>query len=101
MQRIQRAIVLATLLSLDATAARSSDTFGGKTVSVVVGADVGGGFDAYGRAVARQLGRYLPGNPTVITRNQPGAGSGAAAAYIYNVAPKDGTAIGSLFPGVI
>lgn len=100
MQRMQRAIVLATLLCLGPTAARS-DPVGGKTISLVIGADVGGGFDAYGRAVARQIGRYLPSNPTVIARNQPGAGSGVAAAYIYNVAPKDGTAIGSLFPGVI
>ena len=101
MQRMQRAIVLATLLSLGPTVARSSDTFAGKTISVVIGADVGGGFDAYARAVARQIGRYLPGSPTVIPRNQPGAGSGVAAAYVYNVAPKDGTTIGSLFPGVI
>jgi tripartite-type tricarboxylate transporter receptor subunit TctC len=70
-------------------------------MSLIIGAAVGGGFDAYGRAVAHVLGRYLPGNPTIIPRNQPGAGSGVAAAYVYNVAPKDGTTIGSLFPGVI
>jgi tripartite-type tricarboxylate transporter receptor subunit TctC len=81
--------------------ARSFDAFAGKTVSVVIGADVGGGFDAYARAVGRQIGRYLPGNPAVIAVNHPGAGSGIAAAYMYNVAPKDGTAIASLFPGVI
>ena len=93
---------LAALLFLSAATAQSAaESFSDRPMSLVIGADVGGGFDAYGRAVARQLGRYLPGNPSVIPRNQPGAGSGVAAAHIYNVAPKDGTTIGSLFPGVI
>ncbi len=83
------------------TTARSSEIFSGKIVSVIVGADAGGGFDAYGRAVAHRIGHYLPGNPLAIVRNQPGAGSGTAAAYIYNLAPKDGTEMASLFPGVI
>lgn len=102
MRLMQWALALAALFFFfGAATAHAAESFAGKPVSVVIGADVGGGFDAYGRAFARQLGRYLPGEPTVIARNMPGAGSGTAASYIYNIAPKDGTAIGSLFPGVI
>jgi tripartite-type tricarboxylate transporter receptor subunit TctC len=99
-RQIKYALALVAIFVI-CTTARSSELFSGKTISVIVGAEVGGGFDAYGRAVAHQIGHYLPGNPTVIARNQPGAGSGAAAAYIYNLAPKDGTEMASLFPGLI
>lgn len=94
-------VAFAVVIIACATPARPSEIFSGKTVSVIIGAAPGAGFDAYGRAVAHQIGRFLPGNPMVIPRNQPGAGSGNAAAYIYNIAPKDGTAIASLFPGAI
>jgi tripartite-type tricarboxylate transporter receptor subunit TctC len=101
MRQVRHAFVLVVLFLVCTTLARPSETFSGKTVTVIIGADVGAGFDAYGRAVAHGIGRYLPGNPAVIPRNQPGAGSGLAAAYIYNLAPKDGTTFASLFPGVI
>jgi tripartite-type tricarboxylate transporter receptor subunit TctC len=67
----------------------------GKTVRIVVGAAPGGGYDAYARILARHLGKYIPGNPTVIVENMPGAGMLIAANHIYNVAPKDGTVIGN------
>ena len=68
----------------------------GKTVSIVVGSAVGGGFDTYGRLVGRHLGRFIPGNPTVIVQNIPGAGSNRAASYVALNAPKDGTVIGAI-----
>ena len=60
----------------------------------MVGNGPGGGFDVFGRLLARHIGRYVPGNPTVIVQNMPGAGSLVAANYLYNLAPKDGTAFG-------
>ena len=66
----------------------------GKTVTIYVGFGPGGGYDLYGRVLARHLGKHLPGHPTVVVSNMPGAASIRAANYVYNVAPKDGTALG-------
>jgi tripartite-type tricarboxylate transporter receptor subunit TctC len=82
-------------------ATQAADFYAGKTIKFVVGADVGGGYDIYARAIGRHLPRFIPGNPTVIPQNMPGAGSGRAAAFIHTVAPKDGTTIGALMPGAI
>jgi tripartite-type tricarboxylate transporter receptor subunit TctC len=68
--------------------------FARKTITIYIGNTAGGTYDLMGRLVARHLGRFLPGNPTVIAENMPGAGSLRAANYIYNVAPKNGTALG-------
>jgi tripartite-type tricarboxylate transporter receptor subunit TctC len=67
----------------------------GNTVKVVVGFSPGGGYDLYARLIAKYLGKYIPGNPTVIVENQPGAGGILATNSIYNAQPKDGTIIGS------
>jgi tripartite-type tricarboxylate transporter receptor subunit TctC len=75
--------------------------FRGKTINIYVGSSAGGGYDTYGRLVARHLGKHIPGQPTIVVQNMPGAGSNKAASYIYSVAPKDGTAIGAIFPGAI
>ena len=66
----------------------------GKTINLYIGYGAGGGYDIYGRLVARFLGPHIPGQPTVVPQNMPGAGSIRAANYVYNVAPKDGTALG-------
>ena len=71
------------------------DFYKGKTVSLVIGYSVGGGYDAYGRLLARHLGKYIPGQPNVVAQNMTGAGSLKAATYIYSVAPKDGLVIGT------
>jgi tripartite-type tricarboxylate transporter receptor subunit TctC len=84
-----------------AQAGESESPFRGKTVRIVVGAAAGGGFDAYSRLVAAHIARNLPGNPTVIVQNMTGAGSLLAANYIANVAPKDGTVIGMVNPGIV
>jgi tripartite-type tricarboxylate transporter receptor subunit TctC len=73
----------------------------GRNVDLIIGAAPGGGHDIYARAIARHIGKYIPGNPNVVPKNMPGAGSNKAAAYLYNVAPKDGSVFGALFPGAI
>src|SRR6202043_2482426 len=72
----------------------------GKTVQLVIGYATGGGYDDYARMLGRHIGRHIPGNPTVVVQNMPGAGSIRAANYLYNVAPKDGTTIGGFARGV-
>jgi tripartite-type tricarboxylate transporter receptor subunit TctC len=71
-----------------------ADFYANHIVTFYVGFSPGNAFDLYGRIVAKYIGRYIPGKPTVIVQNMPGAGSVTAAQYIYNAAPKDGTAIG-------
>ena len=73
----------------------------GRTVSVVIASAPGGGFDTYGRLVARHLGAHIPGNPTVIPQNMPGAAGATAAYYVTSVAPKDGSVLGAIHPGNI
>lgn len=68
--------------------------FKGKQVTISIGYGSGGSYDVYGRLVARYMGRYLPGSPTVVAQNMTGAGSLTLANYLYNVAPKNGTALG-------
>ena len=71
------------------------DFYRGKNVTLVIGYSVGGGYDLYGRLLARHLGKYIPGQPNIVPQNREGAGSLRAAIYIYNAAPKDGTVIGT------
>jgi tripartite-type tricarboxylate transporter receptor subunit TctC len=74
---------------------------GGKVITIHVGSSAGGGYDTYARLVARHLGKQVPGQPIVVVRNMPGAASHKAARYLSSEAPKDGTAIGALFPSAI
>ena len=73
---------------------RGGGFYQGKTIEFVISDAVGGGSDTMGRLVARYIGRYLPGNPTVVIKNQPGAGGLSGANYLYNIAAKDGLAMG-------
>jgi tripartite-type tricarboxylate transporter receptor subunit TctC len=84
------------LASVPTRAEPIADFYRGKTLRMLIGYGPGGGYDIYGRLVAEFLPRHLPGNPTIITQNMPGAGSFVAAKYMYEVAPKDGTVLGSL-----
>jgi tripartite-type tricarboxylate transporter receptor subunit TctC len=80
----------------------SADEFyAGKTIRFVVGAPAGGGYDAYARAVARHLGKHIPGNPATVVENMEGAGSLIAANYVYNKAKPDGLTIGHWISGQI
>ena len=72
----------------------AADFYAGRTIEFEVGADVGGGYDIYARTLARHLGRHIPGNPAIVVKNMPGAGSGRTAVFISNVAPKDGATLG-------
>lgn len=90
--------VVATAAVLAATPALAQFP-GNQPLTMIIASGPGGGYDAYGRLAARHVGRYLPGNPSVVPKNMPGAGSIQAANWLYNVAPKDGTAIGILQNG--
>jgi tripartite-type tricarboxylate transporter receptor subunit TctC len=89
-----------TVLAAARPAAAQDDFFAGKTIQMLIGFSSGGGYDLYARTVARYLGRHIPGNPQIVPQNMPGAGSLKLVNYLYNVAPKDGTAIGHFAPGV-
>jgi tripartite-type tricarboxylate transporter receptor subunit TctC len=100
--RSSSALAAAAMIAwLAAAPVRAADFYAGKTIDFIVGGDVGGGYDIYARVVARHLNRFIPGSPTIVPKNQPGAGSGRAASFLYSVAPKDGTVIGAVFPGAI
>ena len=88
------AIAAALLVSADAAAQPAEQFFARKTVTITIGYTAGGSYDLYGRMVARHLGKHIPGQPTLIAQNMPGAGSLKAANYLYEIAPKDGTALG-------
>jgi len=84
-----------------AFSARAADFYEGKTVRFIVGAPAGGGYDTYTRAVARHIGKHIPGSPTSVVENMDGAGSLIAANYIYNKAEPDGLSIGVWISGQI
>jgi tripartite-type tricarboxylate transporter receptor subunit TctC len=89
MNRIAVAVVAAALIGVSPAGAQ--DSLAGKNVTLIIGFGTGGGYDLWGRLVARHIGKHLPGNPTVVPQNMPGAGSYVAASHIYGAAPKDGT----------
>jgi tripartite-type tricarboxylate transporter receptor subunit TctC len=88
------ALLALAALTPQARADAVSDFYKGKRLNMIIGYGPGGGYDTYGRVLGQHLGKHIPGNPTVVIQNMPGAGSLKAANYIYAVAPKDGTAIG-------
>jgi tripartite-type tricarboxylate transporter receptor subunit TctC len=70
-----------------------ADFYKGKTVSLVVGHEVGSGYDVYGRVLARHLGRHIPGQPAIVVQNMVGAAGMIASNWLYNIAPRDGTVV--------
>jgi tripartite-type tricarboxylate transporter receptor subunit TctC len=89
----------AVVLSPSVAIAQPVESFyRGKSINMIIGYPPAGGNDLYARAVARHIGRHIPGNPTVVPRNMPGGGSLVAANHIFNVAPKDGTILGLVDP---
>ena len=86
------AIILGAALAVPAQA---QEFYKGKELVVVIGSDAGAGYDAYGRLIGKHLVNHLPGKPTFVARNMPGAGGRRGFSYIYNVAPKDGATIGT------
>ncbi|HEV8640084.1 MAG TPA: tripartite tricarboxylate transporter substrate-binding protein [Methylomirabilota bacterium] len=103
MHRHLRYLILAIVgLALGAGAAHATthEFYKGKVIRIVVGFAAGGGFDTYARAIGRHMGRHIPGNPTVIVENMPGAGSLIAANHVYMVAKPDGLTMGHFIGGL-
>src|SRR5918997_1341109 len=95
-RRLSAAILaIAVLAAPVAYAYPVDDFYKGKQIQLIVGYGPGGGNDVYARLLARHMGRHIPGNPGIVVQNMPGAGSLRAVNYLYNVAPKDGTAFGT------
>jgi len=89
-------LFLALGATASAHAAGTEDFYKGKVINIVIGYSPGGGYDVYARLLARHMGKHIPGNPTLVPQNMPGAGSLKAAMYIYEVAAKDGLTIGTV-----
>ncbi len=91
-------IVAAAMGIIAAGGARAdavADFYRGKTVSVVVGHEAGTGFDIYARVLVRHMGKYIPGNPAMLVQNMTGASGVVAGNWLYSVAPRDGTVVGT------
>jgi tripartite-type tricarboxylate transporter receptor subunit TctC len=88
------ALALASSFAQSTAQAQTSDVFANKNLTMIIGFGPGGGYDLWGRTVARHIVNHLPGKPAGVPQNMPGAGSYAAASHIFNIAPKDGTVMG-------
>ena len=98
------AALIAALLAaagLPAHADPVADFYAGKTLRILVGFSPGGGYDLYARTLGRYLGKHIPGEPTVLVQNMPGAGSLKVVNWLYNAAPKDGTALATFARGIV
>src|SRR5215208_5266306 len=84
------------LAAAPANADAIEDFYKGKSLRMLIRYGPGGGYDLYGRLVAEFLPRFIPGNPTIVPQNMPGGGSFVAAKFMAEVAPRDGTVLGSL-----
>ncbi len=94
------AVAILALTPISAGHAQSpADFYKGRTIELYIGYSAGGGYDVYARALARHIGRLIAGNPSIVPKNMPGAGSLVLANWLYNVAPKDGTAFGMIGRG--
>ncbi|HKN10292.1 MAG TPA: hypothetical protein VJ376_12540, partial [Pseudomonadota bacterium] len=96
LRRIAHGIIFAILLALMTTGTRAdavADFYKGKEIKLIISTTVGGGYDIYARIVARHLAEHIAGNPAIVPQNMPGAGGIAAANYMYNLAPRDGTVV--------
>src|SRR5437588_13043564 len=95
--RLGPACVGVALLAASAQADSVADFYKGKTINVLIGVNVGGGYDFEARLLARFMRAHIPGNPALVPQNLIGAGGIKMANYLYSIAPQDGTAIG-MFP---
>ena len=101
MKTILSVVTLAAAFAVSVNNADAQpDFYAGKQMSLLIGTTAGGGYDAYGRLLARHIGRHLPGNPAIIVKNMPGAGGVQLANHLYNRAPKDGTEIATVQNGL-
>jgi tripartite-type tricarboxylate transporter receptor subunit TctC len=93
------AIALLAICATPVARAQNPADFYGRNVDLYVGYSAGGGYDVYARLLSRHMARFVPGSPTIVPKNMPGAGSLLLANWLYNVAPKDGTAFGTIGRG--
>ena len=91
-----RWILLALSIGSFGSASHADEFYKGKQIKLIIGTDVGGSYDLAGRLISRHITRHIPGGPTIVVQNMPGASSLNAANYIYNLAPQDGTVLGVL-----
>ena len=89
-------MVSCTVLNMSSVAQEADTFYRGKTITLVLSSAVGGGYDAMSRILALHLSRHIPGEPTIVVSNMPGAGGISATNYLFSVAPKDGTVIGGV-----
>jgi tripartite-type tricarboxylate transporter receptor subunit TctC len=101
MRRFEIILVFVALFAVFQSKASGQEFYANKTIRIVVGFSPGGGMDIYARAIGRHLGRNIPGNPSVIVENMPGAGSLIAANHLYNQVKPDGLTIGSWIGGLV
>lgn len=94
------AITVGLVFVLVQSEAGAAEFFKGKTLRLIVGTSAGGGYDTYARAIARNITKYIPGNPSIIVQNMPGAGSLIAANYLYSVAKPNGLTVAMLISGL-
>jgi tripartite-type tricarboxylate transporter receptor subunit TctC len=100
MTRLIAILVALALLTSVASTAAQEPFYKGKTIRIIVGFTAGGGFDVYSRTIARHMARFIPGHPTIIVENMPGAGSLISANYLYKIARPDGLSIGHFIGGL-
>jgi len=97
---MKRSILLSTVFALTglggsaALADPVAEFYTGKTMSMIISSGAGGGYDTLARAVSRNIGRHIPGNPTFVARNMPGAGGIIATKHLYSQAARDGSVMG-------
>ena len=99
--RIFACVVVAFTLATPARAQSVEEFYRGRSITVLVGFTAGGGYDLYARLLGRHMGRHVPGNPTMVVQNMPGAGSMKATQYVYGIAPKDGLTLGTVSRGMV
>jgi len=95
-------LTMAALSVALAMPAKAADFYGGgKNVELTIGANPGGGYDSYARLTARYIADHIPGKPTIIPRNRPGAGSRKALNWFFDAAPRDGSVFGAFYPSAL
>lgn len=103
MSRVTARVLIASMLVALLTATTYAETpaefYKSKSVGIYIGYSTGGGYDLYGRLLARHVGRHIPGNPTVVAKNMDGAASRTLANWLYKSAPKDGSVFGTIGRG--
>jgi tripartite-type tricarboxylate transporter receptor subunit TctC len=99
--RIAASAIVALSLATPARAQTAEEFYRGRTITILVGFTAGGGYDLYARLLGRHIGKHIPGNPTVVVQNMPGAGSMKATQYVYGVAAKDGLTLATVSRGMV